>query len=60
MAANTHKREAILSEIITKLVFQSLPPFSRIGAFSKHLKVVLIEIALGSHAYEREPYCPQK
>lgn len=49
MAANTHKSEAILSEVITKLVFQSLPPFSLIGAFSKYLKVVLIEFALGSH-----------
>lgn len=49
MAANTHTSEAILSEVITKSVFQSLPPFSLIGAFSKYLKVVLIEFALGSH-----------
>lgn len=49
MAANTHISEAILSEVITKSVFQSLPPFSLIGAFSKYLKVVLIEFALGSH-----------
>lgn len=42
--------EAILTEISTMLVFQSLPPFtlSLIGAFQNYPKIVLIKVFLGS------------